>query len=152
MIKEAFDYIVRLSNISVWYYVAAIGIGALVGAISKKWKISVLIGYMIIVFSIAVLSRRTKNYSLNFELFYKYQQGFNEQILSNILLFIPIGLLLASIRWKLVPIGIVFSVLIELSQLCFKRGIFDIVSNSLGIMTGILLITFFRIAKNAGGQ
>lgn len=141
----------KLASISPWFYIGSIGVGVLVGVLSKKWKIAVLVGYCIIIFSVAVLSRvSAEKHTNNFVVFYKYKQGINEQILANIIIFIPIGALLESITWKLLPIGFMFSVAIELSQLLFHRGMFDvddIISNSLGIVIGVVSILLFTLSR-----
>lgn len=142
MIKETFDYIVRLSNISIWYYIVAIGIGAAYWLRYKRLPMAALITYLLIVFSIAVLSRRTSNRPNNFILFKTYKNGIDKQILTNIILFLPVGFFLAYISRKLLWIGPLLSLTIELSQLLLHRGMFDaddILSNTIGEIIGMVI-------------
>ena len=77
------------------------------------------------------------------------------QILLNILLFMPLGVLLAldkgrSLR-KILGLGAVLSLTIELSQLIFKLGLFewdDILHNALGCVLGGALIKGSRKLKD----
>jgi glycopeptide antibiotics resistance protein len=88
----------------------------------------------------------------NLELFWSYRdmmrvpgRYYYEQIVKNILLFVPFGILpallikkLASIK-VIVPLAFLFSFYIELSQLLFRRGLFeldDLFNNSLGALIG----------------
>lgn len=157
-VENIIDFILSLANISPWFYVGAILIGVVVGIINRNWKIGFLVGYMLIIFSIAVLSRRPGNHINNFVLFYKYRQGINDQILTNILFFIPIGMILGSIGLKWIWIGPVFSVLIEVSQLLLRRGMFDvddIVSNCIGTIIGLIILLIIKTAlgkHNKGGS
>jgi glycopeptide antibiotics resistance protein len=67
-----------------------------------------------------------------------------EQIVKNILLFVPFGFLPALLikrfnSIKIVPLAFLFSFYIELSQLLFRRGLFeldDLFNNSLGALIG----------------
>lgn len=148
IIKQSIEYIIRLSNINCWYYIASIAIGLIVWLKWRKINVAFLTAYCLIIFSVVVLSRETGNYSNNFILFYKYRQGINEQILANIMMFIPMGVLLTNINWKLLLIGILFSVTIEYSQLWFNRGMFDvddIVSNTIGLVIGSVVVLLIRL-------
>ena len=63
------------------------------------------------------------------------------EILLNIILFIPVGLL--SPRWKTVGLAAGYSMLIELAQLVSLRGLFefdDVMYNALGTALGVLLV------------
>lgn len=69
------------------------------------------------------------------------------EMLANIMLFIPIGLVLPysfkKIKWRqTVLIGFAFSISIEVMQLVLRRGCFDIddlIHNTLGCLIGVLL-------------
>lgn len=119
---------------------------------AKKWVISgLLIEYLILILCTTVICRTTHP-EYDFELipFWSYKAGLEGrielfyQILLNILLFIPIGLLVGFISkpkfwWKAFIFGICFSTCIELFQLAFKKGLFefdDIIHNTLGCMIG----------------
>lgn len=102
---------------------------------------------MFLVLAVTVLNRKTGT-SAKIELypFWSYQQAAHrDQILLNILMFIPVGLLGAS--WKTVGTAAFFSVMIEVSQLISYRGIFefdDIIHNTLGTVIGVGLIILLR--------
>lgn len=150
MIEKTFRYIVQLSNVSPWFYFCAIVMGLIVGLVMKKIRLGVLVGYMVMVFCIAVLSRKSKDHINNFVLFISFQRGAPEQIFANILFFIPIGSLLASISYKILWIGPSFSLFIELFQLVFHKGTFDVddlLNNSIGIVIGTLLVIIIGLAS-----
>lgn len=66
------------------------------------------------------------------------------QMIANIIMFIPIGLLSGKIyKWRGLPVGIAFSACIEFVQLFAHLGLFefdDIFHNSLGTLLGVSLI------------
>ena len=71
-----------------------------------------------------------------------------KQIILNILLFVPLGILLPMIcdrfkkLWKIVLIGFLFSCLIEVMQYITGRGlteIDDVINNTLGAFLGFLI-------------
>ena len=77
-----------------------------------------------------------------------------KQIMLNILLFVPLGIMLPMISerfkklWKVVLIGFLFSCLIEAMQYITGRGlteIDDVINNTLGAFLGYLI--FVRISK-----
>ncbi len=88
----------------------------------------------------------------NLDLFWSYRDMIRlsgnyyfEQIVLNILLFVPFGFLLVFLLKRLgsikiiVPLAFLFSLSIELSQLIFKIGLFeldDLFNNTLGALIG----------------
>ncbi len=63
------------------------------------------------------------------------------EILLNIILFVPVGLLAP--RWKTVGLAAGYSMLIELAQLVSFRGLFEfdeVMHNALGTAIGVLLV------------
>ena len=67
------------------------------------------------------------------------------EILLNVILFIPVGLLAP--RWKTVGLAAGYSLLIELAQLVSFRGLFefdDVIHNALGTAVGVLLVLGLR--------
>ena len=116
--------------------------------------------YTGIIIYITLLSREpTANRQYNFQLFWSYLEFFDEthpqaqQILLNILLFIPFGVLLAIVggtgKWKrtlllVVIAAAVLSGLIEGMQLIFKLGLAefdDVFDNTVGAVAGAVAIT-----------
>lgn len=81
------------------------------------------------------------------------------QIINNILLFVPLGIFYGeicgwrtkSVRWPgALAVGFVFSVLIEMSQLVFRLGLFefdDMLNNSMGMMVGYGIYKLLRIKQ-----
>lgn len=130
-------------------------IGAVLLAVVKKWNISLLIPYMFLVFAAAVLTRKvgdTAKYHL--ELFWSYGNStrYQNQIFANIAMFIPIGVLLGveEKKWY-VMYGVLFSCLIEATQLITHRGVFeldDIFHNTMGLFIGFVFS--LGIARVAG--
>ena len=70
----------------------------------------------------------------------------------NVCMFLPVGLFLKfgfqNLTWKKeFMIGFVLSVIIELSQLVFKRGLCevdDVIHNVLGCLIGIMIVVFIK--------
>ena len=146
------DFVFRLIDISLGYYLAAVVIVIVVGVFSKKWTYAFLIGYMFLVLADTVLIRRAGQ-MFRFELlpFWSYRDYFNgtdptlmKQILANVIMFIPVGLLLGRLyKWKAIPIATGFSLIIELIQLITRRGLFefdDIIHNTLGAALGCVIV------------
>ena len=78
------------------------------------------------------------------------------EICMNIIMFVPIGVLIpllySHIKWyQLLLSSCLFSVLIELLQLVFERGLCetdDVIHNTLGAMIGYSLYRFYVKKKN----
>lgn len=77
-----------------------------------------------------------------------------QHLLMNIVMFIPVGLLFSMIRpgytdrWRLIiPLGLVFTTIIETTQLLLRLGqcdVEDLVANTLGACIGLLLYKVYR--------
>lgn len=73
--------------------------------------------------------------------------GLLEEIILNVLLYIPMGYLLPTVfeklkPWQVVLIGFVCSVLTEVSQYVFKIGLFefdDMLNNTIGCVIGLVM-------------
>ncbi len=77
--------------------------------------------------------------------------SFLEEIVLNIILFIPLGILLKLTTnisaWKAFLIGFGFSLVIESLEYVLCRGLFewdDMLHNALGCMIGALIVKFFK--------
>ena len=97
---------------------------------------------MFLILAVTVLSRKAGS-AMTYKLIpfwsYSHPQHY-KQILLNIIMFIPVGLLGAT--WKTVGLAAIYSTMIELSQLISYRGLFefdDIIHNTLGAALGVLL-------------
>ena len=128
------------------YCAAAVLIGLGVWLWKRRWTGALLAAYAFYLLSLAVLARKSgaePQYMLR--LFWSYARWTEEksQILANIAVFVPLGLLLGlDYGWKGLPVGMGFSVLIELLQLVTRRGFFefdDMIHNSLGALLGVSL-------------
>lgn len=125
--------------------------------ITKKmrFKVWILINYSLLLLFFTVLGRRSHDcYRYNLVLAYSYREVFllgdytlASQILLNILMFIPIGVICSDVTKKYTAIkcvlyGIMLSALIELLQLILKRGYFefdDLLSNTIGTFIGWMI-------------
>lgn len=117
----------------------------------KGWLV-VLIAYFLTIYYFAVLGRNTSvNASIRLELFWGYfSQGENLLMdnLINIVCFIPIGMLVGMINRKHKVLtalftGLLISLIIESSQLIWKRGVFDVddlLNNTIGAVIGCLMV------------
>lgn len=121
--------------------------------ISNKYLfLFILITYIFLLFFFAVLSREpsAKN-PVRIDLFWSYTQprvGILKDNLLNIALFIPIGILICLIAdryrmGKTLFVGLFVSMVIEFSQLIWKRGVFDVddlFNNVVGAVVGGLIV------------
>lgn len=112
-----------------------------------------LLCYLVVVVGVTMLSRGSwfENKTIH-SFFYSYKEAWNNfkwrqwrDIILNILLFVPLGILLPmgvkKLRsfWKIYFVGFLFTLGIETLQLYLKKGIFeldDIVNNTIGCMIG----------------
>ena len=103
------------------------------------------------------------NHPIKLELFWELKQwiigkGYGKDIIKNILLFIPFGITLGTIwnSWCVVLVGFGFSAMVELSQLIFRIGWFeldDILNNTIGTALGFVVAVLIRKAiKNHESQ
>ena len=114
---------------------------------TKKLTIGLLVGYVLIILGETVIFRtHSVRQVFQPQLFWSYEVWDiqKEQILANILAYIPLGLIVGKLwRWKGLLAGIGLSVTSELLQLITHRGLFefdDIIHNMLGTLIGVSLI------------
>lgn len=115
-------------------------------SLTKKWTVGLLIGYVLIILGETVLFRTPRAYSYyQLQLFWSYEVWNiqKEQILANVLAYIPLGLISGRL-WKRKGLlaGIGLSVTSELLQLVTHRGLFefdDIIHNTLGTLIGVAI-------------
>ena len=141
------DYALRVTDIEPFYYLLAAGITVLVWIALGKWRTGLLAGYLFLILAVTVLDRRPGP-KMTYELipFWSYGvKSLRMEILLNVILFIPVGLLAP--RWKTVGLAAGYSLLIELAQLVSFRGLFefdDVIHNALGTAIGVLLVLGMR--------
>ena len=114
----------------------------------KKITVGILIAYIFFILSETLLFRKpTTGEHLKLELFWSYKAinvQFN-QMLCNVLLFIPLGILLRLLginTWLILLIGFTFSCSIELLQYLLKLGLCeldDVFHNTLGTLIGLYI-------------
>lgn len=127
---------------------------------SKVALLSILFIYIVIVFGATIGDRvSTDSKSLSMHLFSSYKDAWNNfsagawrNIILNILMFVPLGILLPLIfkncrkYWVTYLIGLFFTLIIEVIQLISGRGIFeidDIFNNTLGCIIGYGIVMIF---------
>ena len=96
---------------------------------TKKWVVGLLIGYVIIILSVTLLFRTSfEGQHFQPQLFWSYEvwEIQKKQIIANILLFIPFGVITGSLwKWKGIIAGTVVSTTVELLQFVSSRGLFE---------------------------
>ncbi len=126
---------------------------------------AMLINYMIFVLLVTLLTRTQKAHpAAAWQPFWSWQRvivshnrHLLEEILLNLLMLFPVGILLASIYRRMplrrvLYIGVCFSSAIEVSQLVLRLGLFewdDIIHNTLGCVLGAAIVRGiqFRLKK-----
>ena len=138
------DYIIRANCIPMWFFAVAALAAITAGIISKKWSVGFLIGYVLIILGETVIFRtHSVRQVFQPQLFWSYKVWDiqKEQILANILVYIPLGLIAGKLwRWKGIIAGIGLSITSELLQLITHRGLFefdDIIHNTIGALIGV---------------
>ena len=115
---------------------------------NRKVLIEILIIYTLFILCMTLLFREeTTGEHLQLELFWSYKVIGEEwlQMLGNVLLFIPLGLLLKSLginTWLILLIGFTFSCSIEIIQYLLKIGLCeldDVFHNTLGTLIGLVM-------------
>ena len=113
---------------------------------TKKLTIGLLVGYVLVILGETVVFR-TISYRPHFqpELFWSYKvwEIQKEQIIANVLAYIPLGLMAGNLwKWKGILVGIGLSITSELLQLITNRGLCefdDALNNSFGTLIGVSL-------------
>ena len=126
----------------------------------KHIVILVLIVYIAILFSLTVLFRESSDKcSIRLDLFKDYlepgPEGYRD-LIQNIVCFIPVGMLvgLLSKRHRVVKAllaGLLLSMAIEVSQLIWNRGVFDVndlFNNAVGaVIGGVIAFMSYRVLR-----
>ena len=119
--------------------------------ISKNKKVIQLflsISYIGIVLWITVFSRQIGIRQPVEGLFWEFTNGYWRDIILNILLFVPIGIIVG--KWKVVSLGFLLSASIEVIQYVFMLGkceADDVLHNTLGTFIGVLICLMIRRFK-----
>lgn len=134
--------------------------------LNKKSVLLAIIGlfYLLVVFCAVFMNRNNiTDYSVQ-NLFSSYKSAWYtcsaqawRNIVLNILLFVPFGILLPLLSKKtdkpyfVIPIGAASSLIIETIQYIFKIGIFDfddVLNNTVGVILGYCVYRLFSAIKN----
>lgn len=149
--EKAIDYVFGLLEIPWFYYTIAVLLGVVVWWVWKKASLGLLTGYYILLLAETVLIRKPfVGTHFQPELFWSWRawSAQKNQILTNIVMFIPIGVLVGRIwRWRGLWVAAGLSSLIEILQLITARGLMefdDILHNCFGAAIGIGIAMLFR--------
>ena len=122
----------------------------------KKLSLGILAGYAFLILAETVLIRKPfTGEHLKLELFWSWKQWNvqKEQILTNVIMFVPVGVLAGQIwHWKGLWAAAGLSVFIEVLQLVSHRGLCefdDVIHNVIGAVIGFTLITAVNKMKSA---
>ena len=112
----------------------------------KNWTISTLIPYIFFILGETLLFRTASpEAKYHLDIFWSYREWntYWAEIITNIILFIPLGFLLGRlVGWKGILIAAVMSAAIETIQLIMHLGLFeidDIIHNTVGAAIGAAL-------------
>ena len=99
---------------------------------------------MITILWITLFSREPMTTRIFLGLFWEIEMGYWNNIIQNILLFIPLGFLIGGRRGIIA--GLLLSIVIELTQYIFRLGyceLDDVLNNTIGAAIGALLFKKF---------
>lgn len=154
---RAIDYLFRLLDISAWYYVIALLLGVATWQLWKKSSLGLLVGYAFFLLAETVLIRHaTAGAHFQPQLFWSWREWEKQknQILTNILMFIPVGVLAGRVwKWRGMWVAAGMSCSIEILQLVSKRGLCefdDVFHNVLGAVIGICVMMVVDKLSRAG--
>ena len=133
-----------------WFIITMIILVPILFLITKNIWISFLIPYVLLIIGETLIFRAVSiepRLKLEFLWSYKEWSAYWLEIIANIIVFIPLGIMLYKfLGWKGILISFLFSIGIECVQLISHRGWFefdDIFNNSLGsFIGGVLMILF----------
>lgn len=138
-----------------WYYGIAVLIGALVGR-TWRWEVGLLVGYAFILLTETVFARGvTPEPHFQPALFWSWRewQIQKDQILTNIAMFIPIGVLTGLIwKWRGLLVTVGLSMGIEVLQLISQRGLCefdDVIHNTVGAAIGVGIVMIIKMMLGA---
>lgn len=150
---SAIDYVFKLLDIPWWYYAIAALLGVAAWRVWKKPSLGLLVVYAFLILAETVLIRKPfVGEHIKLELFWPWrawnvQRG---QILTNVIMFVPVGVLAGRIwRWRGLWAAVGLSVFIEVLQLITARGLCefdDVIHNCVGAVIGVgVVVTLKRI-------
>ena len=145
----------RLLDIPWWYYGIAVVIGVVVWKI-WRWEGGLLAGYMFLVLAETVFIRKPfSGQHFQSQLFWSWKAWTvqKNQVLTNIIMFIPVGLLTGLIwKWKGLLVAAGLSMGIEVLQLISQRGLCefdDMIHNTVGAAIGVGIVMIIKMMLGA---
>lgn len=117
---------------------------------AKKSQKILTVGYVIVILYITVFSRTPGNERIFKGLFWEYQNNMWNNILLNMLLFVPLGFLLGDMRGVIT--GFLISWGIEVTQFIGVLGfceIDDVLNNTVGTVFGVILRRILQKIMNS---
>lgn len=151
------SYLSNINDCPLWFLILVVLLVPILYLATKKSVISVLIPYVLLIIGETLIFRTVSvEPRFQFELFWSYKiwSYYWFEIIANIIVFIPLGILLCKLfGWKGVICAILFSTGIEIIQFVSRRGLFefdDIFNNSLGSIIGgvTTMLIKKRVKKN----
>ncbi len=140
-------YINELFELPIHYYGISVAIALALILAKRKTVLALLMGYSFWILAAIVINREsTNNVRYTLQLFWSYEVWEEQkwQIIANIIMFVPIGILAGTMwKYKAVVYGLFLSIVTETFQLVLYRGLFefdDMVNNTIGTILGVLLI------------
>lgn len=103
-----------------------------------KWVL--VVGYIYFIITKTILGREPMPEPILRGLFWEVQEGYLNNILMNIILFIPLGFLIGG--WKGVVLGFFLSCAIEVGQYYWRLGyceLDDVMNNTIGAGIGMII-------------
>lgn len=144
---KAIDYVFKLLDIPWWYYAIATLLGVAGWRVWKRPSLGLLIGNVFLILAETVLIRKPfVGEHINLELLWSWKQWNvqKEQILTNVAMFIPIGVLAGWLwKWKGLLVAAGLSLLVEVLQLITSRGLLefdDVLHNMIGAAVGVGIV------------
>ena len=110
----------------------------------RKRKVLIAL-YILIILWITLFSRRPMETRIFRGLFWEARMGYWNNIIQNILLFIPLGFLIGEKRGIIA--GVLLSIGIEITQYIAVRGyceLDDVLNNTIGATIGSLLVSKYE--------
>ena len=149
--EKAIDYVFKLLGIPLGYYAIATLLGVSTLRVWKRPSLGLLVGYAFLILAETVLIRKPfVGEHIKLELLWSWRVWAvqMEQILANVIMFLPVGVLVGWIwRWRGLWVAAGLSAAIEILQLITARGLCefdDVIHNMVGAAIGVGIVMIGR--------
>ena len=150
MEEIAIDYVFRVLDIPWLYYLISLAVGVVVWR-TWRWEGGLLAGYVFLILAGTLLVRQPFT-GTHFQpsLLWSWREWATQriQILTNVIMFIPIGILGGQFwKWRGLVVAVGLSIIVEMLQLITTRGLCefdDVIHNTLGAAIGVGLVMVIR--------